>query len=75
MIDQFEDFIKVFKAFEEEKLDYVLIGGVAVVFHGIERVTRDIDISVKMIPDNISKLRKARGLQFFCKIFRFQLRI
>lgn len=59
MIDQFAEFIKVFKAFDEHKVEYILIGGVAVILHGLERLTRDIDIFVKMIPTNIEKLRKA----------------
>ena len=59
MLDQFAEFIKVFKAFDEHKVEYILIGGVAVILHGLERLTRDIDIFVKMIPKNIEKLRKA----------------
>ena len=59
MVDQFAEFIKVFKAFDEHKVEYILIGGVAVILHGLERLTRDIDIFVKVIPKNIEKLRKA----------------
>lgn len=59
MIDQFTEFIKVFKAFDEQNVDYILIGGVAVILHGLERLTRDIDIFVRMVPQNIEKLRKA----------------
>jgi hypothetical protein len=32
---------------------------VAVIFHGMERLTRDIDIFIKMDPKNIEKLRTA----------------
>ena len=59
MVDQFKQFIDVFKALGQQKVDYVLIGGVAVILHGMERLTRDIDIVVKMSPENIDKLRKA----------------
>lgn len=59
MNDQFQDFIKVLGAFEKENLDYVLIGGVAIVFHGFERLTRDMDIFIKMSPKNIDNLKKA----------------
>ncbi|CAB1085490.1 hypothetical protein D1AOALGA4SA_12978 [Olavius algarvensis Delta 1 endosymbiont] len=59
MVDQFEEFIEVFKALARGKVDYVLIGEVAVILHGMERLTRDIDIIVKMRPENIDKLRKA----------------
>jgi hypothetical protein len=44
MQDQFDEFIKVLKAFEEHEVDYVLIGGVAVILHGMQRLTLDIDV-------------------------------
>ncbi|MCD4797075.1 MAG: nucleotidyltransferase [Candidatus Cloacimonetes bacterium] len=44
MIDQFTEFIKVLKAFDEQNVEYILIGGVAVILLGMERLTRDIDI-------------------------------
>ncbi|MDZ7359759.1 MAG: nucleotidyl transferase AbiEii/AbiGii toxin family protein [candidate division KSB1 bacterium] len=59
MEDQFEDFIKVLEAFEKYEVDYILIGGVAVILHGMQRLTRDVDVFVKFIPENIGKLRKA----------------
>jgi len=59
MADQFKEFLEVFKALGQQKVDYVLIGGVAVILHGMERLTRDIDILVKMSSENIDKLRKA----------------
>lgn len=64
MADQFRDFIQVFAAFDKHEVDYILIGGVAVVLHGMERLTRDIDIFVKMAPENIDKLRKALHAAF-----------
>ncbi|MBI1930715.1 nucleotidyl transferase AbiEii/AbiGii toxin family protein [Candidatus Poribacteria bacterium] len=59
MADQFTDFIQVLDAFNKHGVDYILIGGVAVVLHGMERLTRDIDIFVKIVPENIDQLRKA----------------
>jgi len=59
MADQFKDFIRVFAALEKHQVDYILIGGVAVIFYGMERLTRDIDIFVKLEPENIQRLRKA----------------
>ncbi len=55
----FEDFLDVLKAFQKEKLEYILIGGFAVIIHGMPRVTQDLDIFVKMVPENIEKLRIA----------------
>jgi hypothetical protein len=36
MVDQFKKFLEVFKALGRQKVDYVLIGGVAVILHGNE---------------------------------------
>lgn len=59
MADQFKYFIKVLEALDKQKVDYILIGGVAVILHGLERLTRDIDVFVKMEAKNIERLRKA----------------
>ena len=57
MSNQFEQFIDVLDALEKHKVEYILIGGVAVILHGIEGLTGDIDIFVKMESDNIARLR------------------
>lgn len=49
-------YIDLFKSLAEHKVDYVLIGGLAVSLHGIERATMDIDITVALTPDNLSAL-------------------
>ena len=46
MEDQFDEFIKVLEALNKHEVDYVLIGGVAVILHGMQRLTRDVDIFV-----------------------------
>ncbi|UCH97302.1 MAG: nucleotidyl transferase AbiEii/AbiGii toxin family protein [Candidatus Aminicenantes bacterium] len=56
---QFEQFKRVLDALAKHKVDYILVGGVAVILHGIERLTRDIDIFVKMEHRNIERLRNA----------------
>jgi len=47
------------KALEEHKVDYILVGGFAVILYGMQRLTRDIDIFVRMAPQNIEQLRRA----------------
>ena len=59
MVDLYNEFITILKAFEEEDLDYILIGGFAIVIHGFERLTRDMDIFLKIVPHNVVKLKKA----------------
>jgi predicted nucleotidyltransferase len=51
----------MFEALDRAKVRYILIGGFAVVLYGMQRLTRDIDIFVEMVPDNIENLRKALG--------------
>jgi predicted nucleotidyltransferase len=55
----FENFLEILKALWQEKVEYILIGGFAVIIHGMPRVTQDLDIFVKMVPENIDKLKKA----------------
>ena len=59
MLNQFKEFIKVLKVLDEYNVEYILIGGVAVILQGMERLTMDIDIFLKLAPQNIKKLRKA----------------
>ncbi|MBW8365834.1 MAG: hypothetical protein K0M39_14895 [Rhizobium sp.] len=45
------------------RVDYVLIDGLAILLHGIERATMDIDVTVAMTPDNLSaRVEMAREL-------------
>jgi predicted nucleotidyltransferase len=59
MKDQFKKFLRVLEALDKKGVEYILIGGVAVILHGIERLTSDIDIFVKMDDENIARLRNA----------------
>jgi len=59
MTNQFNEFMRVLKALEEHKVDYILVGGFAVILYGMQRLTRDIDIFVRMAPQNIEQLRRA----------------
>jgi hypothetical protein len=62
--NQFKNFLLVLKAFDKHNVDYVLIGGVAVILHGLERLTRDIDLFIKMTPKNIENVRNALSSVF-----------
>ena len=59
MANQLKKFLTVIDALNSFKVEYILIGGVAVILHGLERLTRNIDIFIKMTEENIEKLRKA----------------
>ena len=49
----FKDFLKLLK---EHKVQYLLIGGYAVGYHGYPRATADMDIWIAMQPDNAIKI-------------------
>lgn len=46
----------LFKQLQKHKVRYLLIGGVAVNLWGIERSTKDIDLSLALDKDNVLKL-------------------
>jgi predicted nucleotidyltransferase len=54
-----EDVRAICRALEENGARYVLIGGFAVILHGGERTTKDIDLLVDPDPDNIERLKRA----------------
>jgi hypothetical protein len=58
-MDLFDKFLEVISKFEKENVDYVIIGGFAVVLHGLPRLTQDIDIFIRPTEENIDKLRRA----------------
>jgi hypothetical protein len=52
-------FEELLRLLEENNVDYVIVGGYAVAFHGYPRFTKDIDIFFRNSLDNITKIRKA----------------
>jgi hypothetical protein len=49
-------YLDIFQAFDERDLDYVVIGGVALVMHGVVRLTADLDLMVALDAENLRKL-------------------
>ncbi|HSZ85789.1 MAG TPA: DUF6036 family nucleotidyltransferase [Puia sp.] len=54
--EHFRDFID---AFNNQKVEYVLVGGMAVILHGYVRGTGDMDVWVNKTEENYSKLKNA----------------
>ncbi len=52
-------FLDIFGKFNDKGLDYVVIGGVALVMHGVVRLTADLDLMVSLDRDNLGKLLAA----------------
>lgn len=53
------EILLVLEAFEEEGLEYVLIGATAMGFHGIVRATEDLDLFIRATSENVEKLKRA----------------
>ena len=51
--------LRVLRAFEEQGLEYVLIGATAMGFHGLVRATEDVDLFVRATPANVERLKNA----------------
>lgn len=51
-----KDFKEFIELLNEHKVDYLVIGGYAVNYHGYPRYTKDIDFWIWMIEPNIEKL-------------------
>ena len=52
----FEDFLRLL---ESNRVDYMIVGGYAVAFHGSPRFTKDLDIFFDALPGNAARLRDA----------------
>jgi len=50
------DYKTIFRELNESGTDYLVVGGLAVNFHGIPRMTYDIDLMILLEPDNILKM-------------------
>lgn len=59
-------YAQILTALAEARVRFVVAGGVAVVIHGVERMTMDIDLAVDFAPDNLNRFvatMKALGMQ------------
>jgi hypothetical protein len=50
------DFQTIFKELNEIGIDYLVVGGLAVNFHGVPRMTYDMDLMILLESENIFKL-------------------
>lgn len=53
------EYLNLIRLFNEESVDYVVLGGHAVIIHGYPRTTGDIDIFVRPSADNAGRLLRA----------------
>jgi predicted nucleotidyltransferase len=53
--------VKLVKALKEKKVNYMIVGGYAVNFHGYSRNTVDIDLIIKFTLANLKKVERLLG--------------
>ena len=56
---ELEDVISLCRSLNEQGVKYVLIGGFAVIFQGVSRFTKDVDLLLDTSLENVKKLKKA----------------
>lgn len=54
-----DEILRVLCAFDQEGLEYVLIGAAAMGFHGLVRATEDLDLFIRATPENVERLKQA----------------
>ena len=53
------DFKELLELFNRHKVEYLIVGGYALAFHGAPRVTGDIDLFVRPTNDNAERILRA----------------
>jgi hypothetical protein len=56
---ELEDLVSICRALNREGVRYLLIGGFAVILHGLVRTTKDIDLLVDPSEENIRRVKRA----------------
>jgi hypothetical protein len=51
--------VEILCALSDHHVDFVVAGGVAMVLHGVERTTLDLDVAVSLEPDNLRRFLDA----------------
>jgi hypothetical protein len=62
------DFRDFLKSLNDHGVDYLLIGGHAVAYHGYVRPTQDMDVWIAVHPENAEKVVAAIETFFGCKL-------
>ncbi|QKG53027.1 hypothetical protein [Hymenobacter sp. BRD67] len=53
------EYLNLLRLFHAEHVDYVVVGGYAVIAHGFPRTTGDIDILLRPTPENAQRVVQA----------------
>lgn len=52
-------YLDLFRSLDAEKVRYLLIGGLALNIHGVERATMDVDLMLALDPENLEAFKRA----------------
>ncbi|HEY6720901.1 MAG TPA: DUF6036 family nucleotidyltransferase [Burkholderiales bacterium] len=52
-------YLDLFRTLQEERVDYVVVGGLAINLHGVERATMDVDLVLAMDDSNLRRFLNA----------------
>src|ERR1041384_2707976 len=55
-VNDIERLTKAVRAFHEARIDFVLIGGLAMIAHGANNLTRDVDLAYAIEAENVERL-------------------
>jgi hypothetical protein len=53
------DALALFRALAERRVEYAVVGAVAMAAHGVVRATQDVDLFVRATEENVARLRAA----------------
>ncbi|HEV7299042.1 MAG TPA: nucleotidyl transferase AbiEii/AbiGii toxin family protein [Tepidisphaeraceae bacterium] len=54
-------FLDLIRAFNDASVEYVIVGGLATILHGHQRLTGDVDFVISLDPDNARRAVEAIG--------------
>ena len=54
-------YLDIFRALDEHRVDYLLVGGLAMNLHGVPRMTMDVDLVLLMDDQNLDRFIACAG--------------
>ena len=58
-MSDFNNIIRIAEALLNEGVDFIIVGGIAVILYGMPRVSESLDILIKLNQDNIEKIKNS----------------
>lgn len=55
----FDRALHLLRSLHEHEVEYILVGGLAMSFHGLVRATEDVDLFLQATPENVERLKSA----------------